>query len=37
VDAPIFATDAVIQKHSTEELDRWLENLRPEDFGKYDA
>ena len=37
VDAPIFATDDVIQKHSTEELDRWLENLRPEDFGKFDA
>ncbi|MBI3811800.1 MAG: bifunctional nuclease family protein [Nitrospirae bacterium] len=37
VDAPIFATLAVIQKHSTEELDRWLENLRPEDFGKSDA
>jgi hypothetical protein len=27
----------VIQKHSSEELDRWLENLRPEDFGQYDA
>lgn len=37
VDAPIFATEAVMQKHSTEELDRWLDNLRPEDFGKYDA
>jgi hypothetical protein len=37
VEAPIFATDTVIQKHSTEELDRWLENLRPEDFGKFDA
>lgn len=36
-DAPIFATEAVMKKHSTEELDRWLDNLRPEDFGKYDA
>ncbi len=37
VDAPIFASEDVIKKHSSEELDRWLENLRPEDFGKYDA
>lgn len=37
VDAPIFATEALIRKHSTEEIDRWLDNLRPEDFGKYDA
>ncbi len=36
-EAPIFATESVIKKHSSEELDRWLENLRPEDFGKYDA
>ena len=35
--APIFVTDDVIQKHSDEEMDRWLENLKPEDFGKYDA
>ncbi|MFQ5454885.1 MAG: bifunctional nuclease family protein [Nitrospirota bacterium] len=37
VDAPIFTTQDVINKHSSEELDRWLENLRPEDFGKYDV
>ena len=36
-DSPIFASEEVIQKHSSEELDRWLDNLRPEDFGKYDA
>lgn len=36
-DVPIFATEEVIKKHSSEDLDRWLENLRPEDFGKYDA
>lgn len=36
-EAPIFATDDVLGKHSTEELDRWLENLRPEDFGNYNA
>lgn len=37
VDAPIFATEGVIKKQSSEELDRWLDNLRPEDFGKYDT
>ncbi|HEY4485843.1 MAG TPA: bifunctional nuclease family protein [Nitrospiria bacterium] len=36
-EAPIFASDDVMKKHSTEEIDRWLDNLRPEDFGKYDA
>lgn len=36
-EAPIFAQEEVIKKHSAEELDRWLENLKPEDFGKYDA
>lgn len=36
-EAPIFAHEEVIKKHSAEELDRWLENLKPEDFGKYDA
>lgn len=36
-DAPIFVSEDVIKKQSSEELDRWLENLRPEDFGKYDT
>ena len=36
-DAPIFATAEVLQKQSSEELERWLENLKPEDFGKYEA
>jgi len=37
VEAPIFATDAVLNKQNSQEgLDRWLENLRPEDFGKFD-
>ncbi|OGW61909.1 MAG: hypothetical protein A2638_05785 [Nitrospirae bacterium RIFCSPHIGHO2_01_FULL_66_17] len=36
-ESPIFVESDVIQKHSSEELDRWLENLRPEDFGRYDA
>jgi bifunctional DNase/RNase len=35
--APVFVNDDVIRKHSTEEMDRWLENLKPEDFGKFDA
>ncbi|MDO8546498.1 MAG: bifunctional nuclease family protein [Nitrospirota bacterium] len=34
---PIFVNDDVIRKHSNEEMDRWLENLKPEDFGKFDA
>lgn len=36
-DAPIFVAEHVIQKQSSKELDRWLENLKPEDFGKYDT
>jgi len=36
-EAPIFASDDVIQKHDAEEVDRWLENLKPEDFGKYEV
>ena len=35
--ATIFVTQEVLKKHSAEELDRWLENLKPEDFGRYDA
>jgi len=34
---PVFVNDDVIRKHSNEEMDRWLENLKPEDFGKSDA
>jgi hypothetical protein len=34
---PIFVNDDVIRKHSNEEMGRWLENLKPEDFGKFDA
>ena len=33
-EAPIFASEDVLQKHDAEEVDRWLENLKPEDFGK---
>ena len=34
---PIFVNDDVIRKLSNEEMGRWLENLKPEDFGKFDA
>ncbi|MFQ5991122.1 MAG: bifunctional nuclease family protein [Nitrospiraceae bacterium] len=37
VEAPIFASEEVIRKQATEELDQWLENLKPEDFGKYES
>jgi hypothetical protein len=36
-DAPIFATGEVLHKQSSEELERWLENLKPEDFGKFET
>ncbi len=46
VNAPIFVTDKVVSKAKTmdiaedkEETDRWkewVENLKPEDFGKYE-
>ena len=35
--APIFASETVIRKQSSEELEQWLENLKPEDFGKLDS
>ena len=31
-----FAKESVLNKQSSEELEQWLENLRPEDFGKLD-
>ncbi len=34
---PIFATDEVLKKKSSENLDLWLEKLNPKDFGQYDA
>lgn len=34
--SPIFAKEEVIRKQGSEDLDRWLENLKPEDFGKYE-
>jgi hypothetical protein len=35
--APIFANEEVLHKQASEELDQWLENLKPEDFGKYET
>lgn len=36
-DAPIFAKEDVLRKQASEELGQWLENLKPEDFGKYES
>ena len=36
-EAPISASESVIRKQSSEELGQWLENLKPEDFGKLDS
>jgi bifunctional DNase/RNase len=45
LDAPIFVEDSVVRKaqsikydermESSEKLEKWLEDLKPEDFGKY--
>ncbi|HEX9742187.1 MAG TPA: bifunctional nuclease family protein [Nitrospiraceae bacterium] len=32
--APVFANEEVLRKQASDELDQWLENLKPEDFGK---
>ncbi len=32
--APIFASEGVLRKQTSEELEQWLENLKPEDFGR---
>ncbi len=37
VSAPIFASDAVLRKQTSEEMEQWLENLKPEDFGRYET
>ncbi len=33
--APIFVAEEVMEKRNSENLDQWLKNLKPEDFGKY--
>jgi bifunctional DNase/RNase len=35
--APVFANNSVITKQNSEDLEQWLENLKPEDFGKLDS
>lgn len=35
--APIFAHEEVLRKQASDELDQWLENLKPEDFGKFET
>ena len=34
---PIFAKEEVLRKQASEELEHWLENLKPEDFGKLES
>ncbi len=34
---PIYVTEEVLQKKGSENLDAWLEKLKPKDFGPYDA
>jgi len=36
-DAPIFVHDGLVKKQSSEDINKWLEGLKPEDFGKYEA
>ncbi len=31
--APIYVEEEVLKRKSTDELEEWLKNLRPEDFG----
>jgi bifunctional DNase/RNase len=32
--APVFANEEVLRKQASDELDQWLKDLKPEDFGK---
>lgn len=33
LNAPIFVEEGILEKKSTDELEEWLKNLKPEDFG----
>ncbi|MBI4690290.1 MAG: bifunctional nuclease family protein [Nitrospirae bacterium] len=33
VNVPIFVEESILEKRSTDELEEWLKNLKPEDFG----
>ncbi len=35
--APVFANESVLRKQTSAELEQWLEDLKPEDFGKLDS
>ncbi len=35
--APIYAASEVVKRHSSENLDTWLEKLKPKNSGQYDA
>ncbi len=35
--APIFVAESVMKQQESESFDRWLENLKPEDFGQYET
>ncbi len=33
VNAPIFVEDGILERRQSDELEEWLKNLKPEDFG----
>lgn len=33
VNAPIYVEEAILEQKSSDELEEWLKNLKPEDFG----
>jgi bifunctional DNase/RNase len=33
VNAPIFVEESILSTKTADELDEWLKNLKPEDFG----
>jgi bifunctional DNase/RNase len=33
MNAPIFVEESILERRSTDELEEWLKNLKPEDFG----
>jgi len=35
--APVFANESVLRKQTSAGLEQWLEDLKPEDFGKLDS
>jgi len=35
MDVPVFVADGVIERQNASEIDRWLCDLKPEDFGRH--